>query len=172
MIKNPELLFAGCGNDVQQRQASDLPVFIPIRATIASIVDSNVSMEHTMTEKSISILSTLSAAAIATAAVFSSVIPANAISRIETTKHECSAIRASLIREGAAILRYTSKRGLPLYDRYVSSSLMCESPSVGKWARVPARYTNSCRVIRCDPHGADDDGGLLNFRPLLQIKSP
>jgi len=98
--------------------------------------------------------------------------PAGAITRVETTKHDCSAIRATLIREGAAILRYTSKRGLPLYDRYVSSSLMCESPSVGAWARVPARDTKSRRVIRCDPHGADDDGGLLNFAPLLQIKTP
>jgi hypothetical protein len=57
--------------------------------------------------------------------------PAQAISRVETTKTDCSAIRATLIREGAAILRYTSKRGLPIYDRYVSSSLMCESPSIG-----------------------------------------
>lgn len=95
--------------------------------------------------------------------------PAQAISRVETTKTDCNAIRATLIREGAAILRYTSKRGLPIYDRYVSSSLMCESPSVGVWARVPARDTNSCRVIRCDPHAADDDDGLLNFRPLLRL---
>jgi hypothetical protein len=95
--------------------------------------------------------------------------PAQAISRVETTKTDCSAIRATLIREGAAILRYTSKRGLPIYDRYVSSSLMCESPSIGVWARVPARDTNSCRVIRCDPHAADDDDGLLNFRPLLRL---
>ena len=95
--------------------------------------------------------------------------PAQAISRIETTKTDCSTIRATLIREGAAILRYTSKRGLPIYDRYVSSSLMCESPSIGVWARVPARDTNSCRVIRCDPHAADDDDGLLNFRPLLRL---
>jgi hypothetical protein len=96
--------------------------------------------------------------------------PANAISRIETTKNDCSSIRATLIREGAAILRHTSKRGLPIYDRYVSSSLMCESPAVGVWASVPARDTNSCRVIRCDPNAADDDDSLFKFRPLLRLK--
>lgn len=112
----------------------------------------------------------LPAALVMAATLSGTASPAHAISRIETTKTECSAIRATLIREGAAILRYTSKRGLPIYDRYVSSSLMCESPSVGVWARVPARDTNSCRVIRCDPHAADDDDGLLNFRPLLQLK--
>ncbi len=108
-------------------------------------------------------------AALLATTLAATVAPANAISRIETTKNDCSTIRSTLIREGAAILRYTSKRGLPLYDRYVSSSLMCQSPSVGVWARVPARDTNSCRVIRCDPNGRDDDDGLLNFRPLLRI---
>tara|TARA_R110002012_G_scaffold57941_16_gene150213 strand:- start:36109 stop:36510 length:402 start_codon:yes stop_codon:yes gene_type:complete len=133
-------------------------------------------MEHPMTKTSKSIPRRFSAAALLPATLVAVLAatagPAGAITRVETTKHDCSAIRATLIREGAAILRYTSKRGLPLYDRYVSSSLMCESPSVGAWARVPARDTKSCRVIRCDPHGADDDGGLLNFAPLLQIKTP
>ncbi|MDF1607114.1 hypothetical protein PZ897_02885 [Hoeflea sp. YIM 152468] len=94
--------------------------------------------------------------------------PAQAISRIETTETDCSAIRSALINEGAAILRYTSKRGLPIYDRYVSSSLMCQSPSVGVWASVPARDTNSCRVIACDANASDDDD-LTRFRPLLRL---
>jgi len=110
------------------------------------------------------------AAVVFAAALAATTGPANAISRIETMKNDCSTIRGTLIREGAAILRYTSKRGLPIYDRYVSSSLLCESPSVGVWARVPARDTNSCRVIRCDPHAGDDEDGLLNFRPLLRLK--
>jgi len=94
--------------------------------------------------------------------------PANAISRIETTKTQCSAIRGALVREGAAILRHTSKRGLPIYDRYVSSSLLCPGNSVGVWASVPARDTNACRVIACDANASDDDG-LLRSRPLLRI---
>lgn len=123
-----------------------------------------------MTVKSKSIRNALSIAAVLAATLGASAGSAHAISRVETMKNDCSAIRATLIREGAAILRYTSKRGLPLYDRYVSSSLMCESPSVGVWARVPARDTKSCRVIRCDPHAGNDDDGLLNFRPLLRLK--
>jgi len=125
-----------------------------------------------MTEKSRSIRNIFSIAAVLAATLAATAGPANAISRVETTKNDCSSIRATLIREGAAILRYTSKRGLPIYDRYVSSSLMCESPSIGVWARVPARDTKSCRVIRCDPHAGDDDDGLLNFRPLLRITAP
>jgi hypothetical protein len=93
--------------------------------------------------------------------------PAQAISRIETTRTDCHAIRNALINEGAAILRYTSKRGLPIYDRYVSSSLMCPGNSVGVWASVPARDTNS-RVIACDANASDDDD-LMRFRPLLRI---
>ena len=94
--------------------------------------------------------------------------PANAISRIETTKTQCSAIRGVLVREGAAILRHTSKRGLPIYDRYVSSSLLCPGNSVGVWASVPARDTNACRVIACDANASDVDG-LFQSRPLLRI---
>lgn len=97
--------------------------------------------------------------------------PAYAISRIETTQTHCSAIRATLVREGAAILRHTSKRGLPIYDRYVSSSLMCPGNTIGVWASVPARDTKSCPVIACDANASDDDGGILGgFRPLLQIR--
>ncbi|SOE17316.1 hypothetical protein SAMN05877838_2214 [Hoeflea halophila] len=129
-----------------------------------------------MTKTSTSLLKKFPAATLLPATLIAAFVatasPAGAISRVETTQHDCSAIRGTLIREGAAILRYKSKRGLPLHDRYVSSSLLCESPSVGAWARVPARDTKSCRVIRCDPHGADDDNGLLDFRPLLQIRAP
>ena len=123
-----------------------------------------------MKNMSRTVLSTFSITVALAAALAAAASPASAISRVETTKHECSAIRATLIREGEAILRHTSKRGLPIYDRYVSSSLMCESPSIGVWASVPARDTNSCRVIRCDPHAGDDDDKLFNFRPLLRLK--
>ena len=112
----------------------------------------------------------LSAAALV-AMLSATIAPASAISRIETTKNNCSDIRATLIHEGEAILRHTSKRGLPIYDRYVSSSLMCSNPAFGVWASVPARDTNSCRVIRCDPNAADfDDDGMFNFRPLLRLR--
>ncbi|MCY0146506.1 hypothetical protein OEG84_01915 [Hoeflea sp. G2-23] len=96
------------------------------------------------------------------------VTPANAINRIETTQTDCADIRATLIDEGAAILRYTSKKGLPIYDRYVSNSRMCQNYEVGVWVSLPARDTNACRVIACqaDPNDNDD---MTRFRPLLQI---
>lgn len=125
-----------------------------------------------MTENSKSIRNTLSFAAVLAATLAATGNAAHSVSRIETTRTDCSDIRATLVREGAAILRYTSRKGLPIYDRYVSSSLMCESPAVGVWASVPARDTDSCRVIRCDPNAADDDGILFNFRPLLRITAP
>tara|TARA_R110002050_G_scaffold150519_4_gene277295 strand:+ start:7807 stop:8172 length:366 start_codon:yes stop_codon:yes gene_type:complete len=93
--------------------------------------------------------------------------PANAISRIETIKTDCNAIRAALVREGAVILRHTSRQGLPIYDRYVGSSLMCPGNSIGVWASVPARDTNACRVIACDANASDDD--MIRNRPLLRI---
>ena len=118
------------------------------------------------------ILGTISAAAVVGLAVASSAVPASAITRVETTKNDCSAIRATLIREGEAILRHTSKRGLPIYDRYVSTSRLCQRPSVGVWASVPARDTTSCRVIRCNPTPIDDENGLFTSRPLLRITPP
>jgi len=111
----------------------------------------------------------ISIAAVAVAAMGAATMNANAISRIETTKTDCQDIRGALIAEGAAILRHTSKNGLPIYDRYVSSSLMCRRSEVGVWASVPARDTKTCRVIACDPNIGDDDDDLTRFRPLLRI---
>jgi hypothetical protein len=113
-------------------------------------------------------LRTIPAAAVLAAGVIAGMAPASAISRIETTRTDCSAIRAVLVREGAAILRHTSKKGLPIYDRYVSSSLQCPGNSIGVWASVPARDTKSCRVIACDPNTSFDDG-FFRSRPLLRI---
>ena len=125
-----------------------------------------------MTDPTRRILGTISAAAVVALTAVSSAVPANAITRVETTNSDCSAIRATLIREGEAILRHTSKRGLPIYDRYVSTSRLCQRPSVGVWARVPARDTKSCRVIRCNPTPSDDENGLFTSRPLLRITAP
>ncbi|OCW56747.1 hypothetical protein [Hoeflea olei] len=96
-----------------------------------------------------------------------SAAPALAISRIETTRTDCADIRATLMQEGAAVLRHTSKRGLPIYDRYVGSSLQCPGNSIGVWATVPARDTPTCRVIACDANASFDD--FMRMRPMLRI---
>jgi hypothetical protein len=110
----------------------------------------------------------MAVAILAVTASLTASVPAMAISRVETTRTDCAAIRGVLVSEGAAILRYTSKKGLPIYDRYVSSSLLCQSHEVGVWASVPARDTNSCRVIACRADVNDYDDGF-RFRPLLRI---
>ncbi|WP_420409045.1 hypothetical protein [Hoeflea sp.] len=111
---------------------------------------------------------TIAVAALLAGGIITAAAPASAISRIETTRTDCSAIRATLVREGAAILRHTSKKGLPIYDRYVSSSLQCPGNSVGVWASVPARDTRSCRIIACDANRSFDDD-LIRSRPILRI---
>jgi hypothetical protein len=111
----------------------------------------------------------LLAGAFLLAAIAVAPAPASAISRVETTRTDCADIRGILVREGAAILRYTSKKGLPIYDRYVSSSRLCPGHEVGVWASVPARDTKSCRVIACDGTHIDDYDDFPRFRPQLRI---
>jgi hypothetical protein len=83
-------------------------------------------------------------------------LPVSAIERINTEKLPCAVIQQKLIEDGAAILRHTSPRGVPLYDRYVSDSRMCEHRKIGQWARVPAKDTPRCRVIACKAYEPDD----------------
>lgn len=83
---------------------------------------------------------------------------ADAISRYNTGGMTCSAIRGALAREGAAVLRYPSKRvaGLPLYDRYVSSDRFCASNEYAEDDTVPAKDTDACPVLRCKTIDYDD----------------
>ena len=77
--------------------------------------------------------------------------PASAISRVQTTGKTCAAIGQILSREGAAILRYPSKRtpGITLYDRYVANANSCLQGEITQRATVPTRDTNSCAVLKC-----------------------
>ncbi|EDQ33993.2 hypothetical protein HPDFL43_06050 [Hoeflea phototrophica DFL-43] len=85
--------------------------------------------------------------------------PASAISRIQTTGQSCAAIKQVLANEGAAILRYPSKRtpGITLYDRYVANANSCLQGEVTQRATVPAKDTNSCAVLRCFRPDYDDN---------------
>jgi len=76
---------------------------------------------------------------------------AQAISRHQTERMDCADVRATLQREGAAILRWTSKRtaGLPLYGRYVSDRRFCDGDEYAAPASVPAADTPSCQVRQC-----------------------
>jgi hypothetical protein len=107
------------------------------------------------------------------AAVLLAALPAQAAPRVQTMNKSCASIQSTLIQNGAAILRYPSKRkpGLTLYDRYVGDSRYCPSNEIGKWASVPARDTGTCRVIACERYEPSDLFPFeRRFRPFLRIR--
>ena len=77
---------------------------------------------------------------------------AYAISRYQTTGMSCGQVRAALQREGAAILRWQSKRvaGVPLYNRYVANSRFCAMDERAVIATVPTRDDDACWVRKCE----------------------
>ena len=85
-------------------------------------------------------------------------LPAQAIERVNTSKLSCATVQTKLVQNGAAILRYPSKRNpsLTLYDRYVGDSRYCGLDEIGKWASVPAKDARSCRVIACQKYEPND----------------
>lgn len=87
--------------------------------------------------------------------------PALAINRYKVTSMNCAAIQQAVNREGAAILRWQSKRNptLPIYDRYVRNSSYCEPGEYAKNAYVPSRDNPNCRVRECEDYDFYD--GLL-----------
>lgn len=76
---------------------------------------------------------------------------ASAVPRYQTMRMYCEDVRAVLQDEGAAILRWQSKRnpGLPLYGRYVSDGRYCELGEVSTFASVPTRDDATCPVRKC-----------------------
>jgi hypothetical protein len=77
-------------------------------------------------------------------------VEAHAVSRYTTTSMNCTAIKAALQSEGAAILRWQSPRNpnLPLYGRYVANRRFCQMEERAEIAYVPAA-DGSCPVHRC-----------------------
>lgn len=78
-------------------------------------------------------------------------LPAQAISRYNSTQMSCAQAHARISQEGAVILRYRSARNpsLPLYDRYVQDARWCEPGEYAKLEVVPTSDTNRCPVLRC-----------------------
>jgi hypothetical protein len=73
-----------------------------------------------------------------------------AISRHDVAGFSCAKVQAILQSEGAAILRYRSKRtGNTLYDRYVSGHSYCSRSQVADTTSVPTADRESCRVKKC-----------------------
>lgn len=83
---------------------------------------------------------------------FSLFLPeAQAITRYDTQDLTCNRVQALVRREGEAILRFTSPRGLPLYDRYVAHAGFCEDGQYAQTGWVPSIDQPSCPVLRCLP---------------------
>lgn len=75
---------------------------------------------------------------------------AGAISRYDVGNMSCAKVHAILKSEGAAILRYRSKRtGIVLYDRYVRDRSWCQGSEITEYASVPTADDPSCGVKRC-----------------------
>ena len=75
--------------------------------------------------------------------------PALAISRYNPLTTSCQSVRAAIHNQGAVIFRYTSPRGLPLYDRYVRNSNYCDATDYAEWTSIPSKDNPKCRVLNC-----------------------
>lgn len=77
-------------------------------------------------------------------------LPAQAISRYQSTGMSCAAIQDVISKQTAAIMRYPSKRvpGLVLYDRYVKNGNYCDSGEVTETVTIPSR-DGQCPVYHC-----------------------
>lgn len=91
--------------------------------------------------------------------------PALAISRVNTTNQSCAAVKGIVQSQGAAILRYPSRRNPDhmLYDRYVRSRHYCLLGEVTKRDTVPTADTAHCPVFKC--YRPDRDRRMKFLRP-------
>lgn len=76
--------------------------------------------------------------------------PSFAISRLSPLSMTCSQARATVHTQGAVIFKWTSPRGLPLYDRYVRNSHLCQPHEYAEWTSIPTRDNRSCQVLDCE----------------------
>ena len=82
---------------------------------------------------------------------------AQAISRYNSTSMSCGEIRATVRAEGAAILRWRGRSGVPRYGRFVAHGGFCESGTLAETSYVPASDRRSCPVYECKYWDPDDD---------------
>lgn len=77
---------------------------------------------------------------------------ARAISRFSSDRMSCARVQQRIVSNGAAIVSYTSRRGNPLYDRFVRNAQFCQLGEVTEYAYITAADTNSCPVLRCEEY--------------------
>ena len=88
---------------------------------------------------------------ILTLCIIAAASPALAIQRYNIETMTCSSVQSAVNRDGAAILRWQSKRnpGLPLYDRYVRNFLFCDTQEFTTRDYLPTADNASCPVLKC-----------------------
>jgi hypothetical protein len=88
---------------------------------------------------------------VALALLFSTaaVLPSYAISRLNPKSMSCDSAQTAVHEQGAVIFRWTSPRGLPLYDRFVRNSRYCDANKYAEWKSIPTHDNRSCRVLNC-----------------------
>lgn len=81
-----------------------------------------------------------------------------AIERYNSGRMSCARVRATIDADGAAIVRYASKRtpGLQLYGRYVRNGGFCTAGEFAERVYIPASDTRSCPVRECKRIEYDD----------------
>ncbi len=73
-----------------------------------------------------------------------------AINRYTSTSMTCAGVTATISRERAAIMRYTSPRsGAQLYDRYVKNRGSCRPNETLERTYIPTSDLPACPVNRC-----------------------
>jgi hypothetical protein len=92
------------------------------------------------------------------------VAPAEAqtVSRYDSMTTLCEDLREKIRSEGAAIVRFSSKRtsNMDLYQRFVRDSRYCEYEERAKTTFIPTADTDSCRVFHCVVLDRDNSGPL------------
>lgn len=75
--------------------------------------------------------------------------PSLAIPRLNPLAMSCESAREAVHNQGAVIFRWTSPRGLPLYDRFVRNSGYCDGNQYAEWKDIPTRNDKTCPVLNC-----------------------
>lgn len=75
--------------------------------------------------------------------------PALAISRYNSTDRTCADVQQIISSEKAVLLRYPSRSGNILYDRYVAGREQCDAGAYAASTYVPTKDNPSCPVHNC-----------------------
>jgi hypothetical protein len=85
-----------------------------------------------------------------------------AIQRYNSSRMSCDQVRATVYRDGAAIVYYRAARsGAQLFGRYVRNGLFCASSELPEIVYITAADTKLCLVWECKYYDPDDEFLLL-----------